>query len=50
MFTRTPAGDRSVVSVDVENNFDGTGNHYDIGEQDVSNSYYVRPCMWLDIS
>lgn len=50
MFTRTPAGDKSVVSVDVENNFDGTGNHYDIGEQDVSNSYYVRPCMWLDIS
>ena len=49
-FTRTPAGSTTVVSIDVENYFDGTGNHYAMGEQEVSNSYYIRPCMWLDIS
>lgn len=50
MFTRTPSSSTTVVSVDVENNFDGTGNHYSMGEQESSDSYYVRPCMWLDIS
>ena len=49
-FTRTPASNTTVVSIDVENYFDGTGNHYAIGEQEVSNSYYIRPCMWIDIS
>ncbi len=49
-FTRTPAGDKTVVSIDVINYFDGTGNHYSIGEQEVSDSYYICPCMWLDIS
>lgn len=49
-FTRTPAGSTTVVSIDVDNYFDGTGNHYAMGEQEVSNSYYIRPCMWLDIS
>lgn len=49
-FTRTPASSTTVVSIDVANYFDGTGNHYAMGEQEVSNSYYIRPCMWLDIS
>lgn len=49
-FTRTPADSTTVVSIDVANYFDGTGNHYTIGEQEVRNSYYIRPCMWLDIS
>lgn len=49
-FTRTPAGSTTVVSIDVENYFDGTGNHYAMGEQEASDSYYIRPCMWLDIS
>lgn len=49
-FTRTPASSTTVVSIDVWNNFDGTGNHYAMGEQEVSDSYYIRPCMWLDIS
>lgn len=49
-FTRTSAGSTTVVSIDVANYFDGTGNHYSMGEQEVNNSFYIRPCMWLDIS
>lgn len=49
-FTRTPAGSTTAVSIDVENYFDGTGNHYAMGEQETSDPYYIRPCMWLDIS
>lgn len=49
-FTRTPAGSTTVVCINVANYFDGTGNHYSIGEQEASDSYYIRPCMWLDIS
>ena len=49
-FTRTPASSTTVVSIDVWNNFDGTGNHYAMGEQEVDRAFYIRPCAWLDIS
>ena len=49
-FTRTPASSTTVVSIDVWDNFDSTGNHYAMGEQEVDRAFYIRPCAWLDIS